>query len=498
MGHLRCGLVADVSSLRSEGERGMPEQVSDGFSPDRFQVVRERLASLLADVGFPTFEDAADVELKGHDPYYRSRFAFGEASAVALAACGAAAASVWRDAGGRRQVVGVDVREAAAGLNSYLTLDILDRPNEQVPVPGPDLLAVPARCADGRWIQMNGSLDHLRDGSLRVLACGYGAEEIEAAVGRWPSDALETALAEAGVPGAVFRTPDEWGEHPQGAVLRGRPLVEVARLGDAPAQTGHADVAPLAGLRVLDMTRVLAGPSSSRLLAAFGADVMHIASPRQSEQPVCVVDTGHGKLSAYLDLDRPEDAERLRSLVRESDVFVQNVRLPSLERRGFGAEAMRALRPGLIYVTINCYGIGGPWAERPGYEPHADAATGIATARDPFDRPCDFIVPVSDYTTGALAALGVLGAVARRRESGGSYHVTVSLARTAMWIQSFGDALDQEPLSEIGSIEEFLVTSETPFGRLRHFRPTVRMTETPTSWARPPVPLGSHPARWPG
>lgn len=234
------------------------------------------------------------------------------------------------------------------------------------------------RCADGRWIHLHGALPHLRDGTLALLGCEDRAASIAAAVARWHSFDLEDALAAAGQCGAVLRSAAEWAAHPQGVALAHAPLVELRRLGDAPRRVLAAAARPLAGLRVLDLTRILAGPTCARTLAEHGAEVLRLVAPRQHDVPSFVPDTSHGKRVAWLDLDAPGAGARLRSLVAGCDVFSQGYRGGALEARGFGAAELARLRPGIVCLSINAYGHEGPWATRRGWEQLAQACTGVA------------------------------------------------------------------------------------------------------------------------
>ena len=268
---------------------------------------------------------------------------------------------------------------------------------------------------------------------------------------RWDGQAPEDRLAEAGQCGAMVRTANEWAVHPQG-----------------------------------------------RTLAEHGADVLYLASPWVPNLDVFVMDTNHGKLSAYLDLDDRDDAARLRELVSQSDVFAQGYRSGALARRGFGPDELATLRPGLIYVSINCYGHSGPWEARPGWEQLAQTVTGIASAQGTPDRPQRMPVAACDFTTGYLAALGTLVALGRRAREGGSYHVRASLSRSGMWFVHLGATCDPARASGTGDPAELCVETDTPFGRLRHLKPALELSETPPFWARPTVPLGSHQPVWPG
>jgi crotonobetainyl-CoA:carnitine CoA-transferase CaiB-like acyl-CoA transferase len=250
-------------------------------------------------------------------------------------------------------------------------------------------------------------------------------------------------------------------------------------------------------VRVLDLTRILAGPTHARTLAQYGADVLHITSPNLPTSQVWVMDTNQGKLSAYLDLDTPAELDRLRQLATEADVFAQGFRAGALERRGLGPQQLAALRPGIIYVSINCYGHVGPWVERPGWEQLAQTVTGLAAAQGTPDRPQRMPAAACDYTTGYLAALGTLVALRRRAREGGSYHIRASLCQTGMWFQRLGATCDPAQASGPGDPNEITIEADTAWGRLRYMAPCVELSETSVAWTRQPVPLGTHPAAWP-
>jgi crotonobetainyl-CoA:carnitine CoA-transferase CaiB-like acyl-CoA transferase len=441
-----------------------------------------------------------DLHIGNQDPVLATRFRVGEAVSAVLAAQAIAAADLWCLRGGGPQRIEVDVRAAAASLLSFLFLRLPDLRLARRP---PATVGF-YRARDGQWVHLHGGFPHLHEGTLVLLQCVDDAAAIARAVSGWDAEALEDALAAHGLCGARLRRAEEWQTHPQGIALALVPLVELVRIGDGPPEplsgpsAGEPGARPLAGVRVLDLTRVLAGPTCARTLAEHGAEVLHVRSPRLPFIEPFVIDTNPGKRSCHLDLECAEDAERLRSLARDAHVFSQGYRAGALDRRGFGPEALAALRPGIVVVSINCYGHAGPWLARPGWEQLAQTVTGMAYEHAGSEEPSVVPAAATDYTTGHLAALGVLRALARRVSEGGSWHVRVSLARTAMWIQSLPRTReDVSPNGiDLATLAPWWIEMDTAWGRLGRLGPIARMSETPPRWALPPVPPGAHPPRW--
>jgi crotonobetainyl-CoA:carnitine CoA-transferase CaiB-like acyl-CoA transferase len=454
---------------------------------------------LLASLGRAANSHEHALKITGSDPVIATRFRAGEAAAAVLAANATAAADLWCARGGRPQRIEVDVRAAAASLVSFAYLRYqgaaLDRRGQAT--------TALYRARDGRWIHLHGGFSS-REGTLALLKCGDDSGAIAKAVASWDAQALEDALAERGVCGAKLRSADEWRVHPQGIALARVPVVEILRLGDADPEpipgprADERDARPLSGVRVLDLTRALAGPTCARTLAEHGAEVLHVRSPKLPSIELFVIDTNPGKRSCFLDLDRQEDAQQLRALVREGHVFSQGYRPGALARRGFAPEELAQMRPGIIVVSIDCYGHEGPFAERPGWEQLAQTVSGLALEQAGDEHPALVPAAINDYTTGYLGALGVMRALARRATEGGSWQVRVSLARTAMWIMSLPrTAPDAKPGGfDAASIAPWIIEMDTAWGALSRLGPIARMSETPPRWDLPPAPLGSDPAAW--
>lgn len=461
-------------------------------------LVAARLNALLVHCGLPA---AASNAIICDGPAPGCRPAVGEAAAVALSAVASAAALLWQMRGGSAQSVSISTLQAAATLRSY-TLQTLDglspggAPSDATP------LAQFYRTRDDRQFFIHGVLPHLAEGTLRVLGLGEpGFSEIAQAVATWDALALEDALAAAGMCGAYARSAAEWNAHPQQQATAAAGPLEILRIGDAPPEPlPHGlspGVRPLSGIRVLDLTRILAGPTCGRTLAEHGAEVLLISAPKLASVKAFVLDTGPGKRSAYLDLDVPADLATLQTLITGTDVFSQSFRTGRLARRGLAPAALAAARPGIVCVSINCYGHQGPWAGRPGWDQLAAAATGLAQMQgEPEGLPRLLNCAACDYVTGYLAALGVLTALQRRVTEGGSWEVRVSLAQTGRWLRNFAVPHSIGTSVDLSVPSSYFMESDTPLGRLRHLAPVVRMSETPPHWALPAVPLGYHPAAW--
>ena len=447
--------------------------------------------------GTGTASDAHEVELTGSDPVYATAFPIGEAAAASLAGGGAAAARLFALRGGPTQNIRVDVTAAAASLLGFV-FQSLEGGGEVSPQLERSQLAVSAiyPTVDDRFIHLHGGFQHLRDGTLELLECSDDAESIASAVRRWKAQDLEDALAARNLCGAMIRSPEQWAEHSQGRAIAPLAAIEIEQVGEAPVEPLPDGPRPLSGVRNLDLTRVLAGPTSGRTLAQYGADVLRISSPNLPSIEPFVVDTGHGKRSAFLDLNRSQDLERLRTLAREADIVTDGYRNGGLAGKGLAAQDLAALRPGIVVVALSCYGDVGPWANRRGWEQLAQSASGIAHLVGGEGPPQLLPAAATDFTTGYLAAWGAMEALHRRATVGGSWLVRVSLCQTAAWLLRLGATCSPDSASGLSDIAALQQVTETPHGMLRHLRPAVEMSATPVAWDRPTVPLGHDAAEW--
>jgi crotonobetainyl-CoA:carnitine CoA-transferase CaiB-like acyl-CoA transferase len=432
----------------------------------------------------------------GHAP--GSRFAVGEAAAVVLGAFAATVARIANDRGGPGgQRIEVSTRRAATSLRSFLLQTIDGVPERATPVDDSPM-AGQYETRDGRYIYLCNPFPHLVARMLGVLGLGSVTRDgIRDAIAARNGAELEDAIAAAGASGAMVRSAEEWDLHPQGVVVARAGPIELLRIGDAPPVPWRPAARPLEGVRVLDLTRILAGPTCARSLAEHGAQVLLVTAGRLDTVRSFVIDTGHGKRSAELDLDLTADAATLRRLAAGTDVFSQGYRSGALARRGLSPEDLARLRPGIVYVSTNCYGHDGPWAERRGFDQLASSVTGISTVQGaPTGRPALLPNVANDYVTGYLGALGAACALRRRAVEGGSWHVRVSLCQTAQWLRDFAPVRDAASCPEFAVPDDWFASRLTAWGLLRHLAPVARLTGTPAAWETPPVPLGSDSAQW--
>jgi crotonobetainyl-CoA:carnitine CoA-transferase CaiB-like acyl-CoA transferase len=438
------------------------------------------------------------LRLTGSDPALPSSFRIGMAAQASIAAVGLAAAEMHHRTGTPRQIVSVDMRHAAVEFRSeqYLTI------NGGAPASIGDPLFGAYRSGDGRLVRLHTNFPHHRDNVLKLLGCAPTRAAIEAALQKWEATAFETEAYRHGCVVAAMRSLDEWAAHPQAAAIAADPVVQVERIGDAPPRPLRAGTRALSGLRVLDLTRIIAGPVAGRALAAHGAEVMRISAPHLPFIDWLVKDTGRGKLSAFADLATPGGSTALRRLIGDADILLQAYRPGSLAARGFGPTDVAALRPGIVYGSLSAYGDLGPWAARRGFDSLVQTATGFNVAEaqaagvdGPKELPCQAL----DHASGYLLAFGTLMARMRQASEGGSFLVQVSLAATGRWIWNLGRVTEgfscQLPARD--DVADLLEESQSPFGLMRGVRHAAQLSMTPAGWTRPAVPLGSDPPAWP-
>ncbi|MDE1933722.1 CoA transferase [Bradyrhizobium sp.] len=446
--------------------------------------------------GEPAALDA--VTLSGEEPQLPSSFRVAAAAQVAIAAAGLAAARIWKLRSGEVQQVTVDMRHAVVECRSERYLRVEGTP----PPPAWDAIAGIYRTRDQRFVRLHTNFAHHRDAVCRVLNCKAERDAVQAALMQWDAEAFETAAYGAGGVVSMMRSYEEWAATPQAKELAALPVFSIEKIAEAAPKPWPKGDRPLSGLRVLDLSRVIAGPVAGRTLAAHGADVLLVSGPGLPAIPWLTIDTGRGKLSAFLDLKSIGGRDKLKGLLAEADIFSQGYRPQSLAHLGFSPEEAAKINPGIVYVSLSAYGHVGPWAERRGFDSLVQTSTGFNHAEGQaagIDGPKELPAQILDHATGYLMAFGAMMAKARQGCEGGSWHVRVSLAQTGRWIWNFGrvaDGLETEDLKG-DAIKPFVEQTPSGFGPLQAIRHAAQLSRTPAFWARPAVPLGSHPAQWP-
>jgi len=447
-------------------------------------------AALLSD------DALARVALSGAEPVLPSSFAVGTAAQVSTAAAALAASEIGRMRNGLVQDVAVDMRHAALECCAFFTVD-----GKRLELW--DKLAGLYRCRDG-WVRLHTNFAHHRDGVLRLLGLPEGAQTPRAAVAGaladWPALDFESAASDAGMVVAALRSFDAWDAHPQSAAVAAQPLVAIERIGDAAPLAWPvlpAECRPLEGLRVLDLTRILAGPVGTRALAAYGADVLMVNAPHLPNIEA-IIDMSRGKRSALADLRNAEGRAALFAALREAHVFVQSYRPGSLARLGLDAATLARERPGLVQVSLSAYGDTGPWGAKRGFDSLVQTATGFnlaeaeaAGASEPKALPMQIL----DMASGMLLAWGAQTALMRQQAQGGSWHVKVSLARTAAWLRGLGRVSDatQGPRAEFDAL---LQSFPSAWGEVHAVSHAAKLSRTPAAWTRAAVRPGTDRLDW--
>jgi crotonobetainyl-CoA:carnitine CoA-transferase CaiB-like acyl-CoA transferase len=453
------------------------------------------LAHLWQLAGLPE-EALACADLSGADPVYPSSFAVATAAQSTIAAAALAACELGHVRGTPRQQVAVDAQHAAAECLGWFRID--GREPQLW-----DAFSGLYRTRDG-WVRLHANFRHHRDGALRLLgldAATAQRKDAEEALARWDALAFEQAAAEAGLVATAMRSFEEWDATEQGRAIAAQPLLTITRIGDAsPRALPALGLAqrPLEGIRVLDLTRILAGPVGGRALAAYGGDVMLVNAP-QLPNIEAIADTSRGKRSVLLDLREAADRATMDGLLQDAHVFVQGYRPGALDGLGYAPEQLAARRPGIVCVSLSAYGPQGPWRNRRGFDSLVQTAMGFNRAEaeafgDP-QRPKPLPMQILDEASGYLIAFGAAAALRRQQLEGGSWHVQVSLAQTGHWLRQLG-RVPGGCTATAPSLEPYVVTEPSGFGQLSALRHSARLGRTPAAWTHPSEPPGRSPARW--
>ncbi|MGW1759916.1 CoA transferase [Streptomyces mirabilis] len=355
------------------------------------------------------------------------------------------------------------------------------------------------RTADG-WVRTHANYPHHQERLLGALGVPEGRGSLTEVLAERSAIEVEETVYAAGGLAIALRTPGRWAAHPQGRAVAAQPLVARERLDTAPvrrlAPLAGDPLLPAAGVRVLDLTRVIAGPVATRTLALLGADVLRIDSPRLPEIDDQHADLDFGKRSATLDLATRGDRSAFEELLAEADVVVTGYRPGALDRFGLSPGALAERRPGLVVARLSAWGDYGPWSGRRGFDSLVQVATGIAQIEGSAERPGALPAQALDHGTGYLLAAAVLRSLTEQTRVGGTRLVRLALARTAAWLMEGPTHLEREPADASYEPGPWLAETDSDLGRLRYARSPVSFAGGPPDWARPPGRWGADPARW--
>jgi crotonobetainyl-CoA:carnitine CoA-transferase CaiB-like acyl-CoA transferase len=446
---------------------------------------------LLAEYWTLAGRPAPPVEIVADRDVLPSRLAASELAVGAVAAATTSAALLVQARGERPPHARVDGRRVSAAFRSDRLFRLDGRP-----IVGFAELSGFWRTRDG-WVRTHANYPHHRQRLLTALGLpeGAGADDLRATLAEAGAHEVEATVQAAGGICVAVRGEAEWREHPQHAALRRLPLVSWDPLGDAPPRRlpppPPPPLLPAAGLRVLDLTRVIAGPVATRTLALLGADVLRLDPPQLPEISWQHLDTGMGKRSALLDLGTQQDG--FTDLLESADVVVVGYRPHAVDRFGLTPERLAERRPGLVVATLSAWGDTGPWGDHRGFDSIVQAATGIAAAEaDESGRPGALPAQALDHATGYLVAAGVLTAVADQLVHGGSVHVRAHLARTGAWLLDHPDGTTRA----LPDVDDLLLERDTASGRLRYAPPAVELERGPGDWTVVGSPWATDPPRW--
>lgn len=460
-------------------------------SPASFPTFPALLDEALAALALPAAA-ARQLRVSNADSL-ASCFPVSDLATASMGAAGLALADLL-GATGTAAEVRVDRHLAAAWFSRSLKPQGWTLPDAWDPVAGD------YRTRDG-WIRLHTNAVHHRAAALGVLGCPETRAAVAEAVATWSATELETAVVAAGGCAAELRSLAAWQAHAQGRAVAAEPLLALDWQ-DCPPPTAWkpSPQRPLAGIRVLDLTRILAGPIATRLLAGLGAEVLRIDPPGWDE-PAQAPEVTLGKRCARLDLRRPADRLSFERLLGAADVLVHGYRPEALEGLGYGEAQRRALNPGLVDVTLSAYGWSGPWAGRRGFDSLVQMSSGIAAAgRDwrQVEEPVPLPVQALDHATGYLMAAAVIRGLAARLHEGVTLSARLSLARTACLLTAH-PAIATEPLfAGVQDADYGPEPESTAWGPALRLRPALEIGDLRLQWERPATRLGSAMAAWGG
>ncbi len=453
------------------------------------RILRELGNDLTQSVGW-TGADWDQAEFDETSEPLATPMPIGQVASIALGAVGIAGNAIAEQRGAPQGWVRTGARAAGLAMcaNDYLRVD------GSAPISWPELTRF-YRAADG-WVFLHGGFAPHTARLIAALDAPADREGLSARLAEMTAQEIEDTCIAANTCGRRLRTPAEWASHPAAHAIAVQPVLSISALAPGAAHPWRQASLPLQGVRVLDLSRVLAGPTIGRTLVEHGADVLRIAAPKIPSIEPLVIDTGYGKRSAFVDLDTGEGRAAFDTLLSSADVVIDGYRPGALARHGLAAHDLAEQRPGLVYLTLSGFGETGPWAGSRGYDSLVQAAVGLSGGEPPKRLPCQPL----DYLAGYLGAFAIMRALMVRAESGAGAHIDLSLAGMALWLRTMSNRIGPVGMPEdrnpgFDEIANELISLTTPFGRVTTLRPALDVAWRPRQWASP-HPLGTHPPVW--
>ncbi len=457
-------------------------------------MVKDGWRRLLAEAGRCLDHSPPEVEVVGGATALPSRLPVSDTAVACVAEALTTAALLQQQRCGSAPEVRVDAAHVLAAVRSEAYLQLNGQPVGRSFAP----LSRFWRAADG-WVRTHANYPWHHDALLRALGTGPDVGAVKAAIAERKAGTVEADVVAAGGVAAAVRTVEQWCAHPQGRAVAAQPLIGVARIeGAAPRRHGAAEL-PAIGLRVLDLTRVIAGPVATRYLAALGADVLRVDPPHRPELPLHSYDGLLGKRSTVLDARTSDGLRQLHELLANSDVLVHGYRPSTLAAFSIDADALADRHPGLVAVSLSAWGSTGPWGNRRGFDSIVQAACGIAMVESPGGaRPGVLPCQLLDHGTGYLAAAAALEGVRRQSRAGGSHTLELSLAATALWLLTQPSAT--LPMTTVTAAQlppnKWLTTLQSDRGPVTTITPPGVLDRRPLRWPEHMTTYGQDPPNW--
>lgn len=448
----------------------------------------------------------SSISMPGLGPGLPSSFKIGHLAQASIGLTALASANIHAIRNNSRiSQVTVPLRHACVEFKSERLYTINGTRGEDVSYPIGGL----HETSDG-YVRIHDGFPNHRDGALALLGLNREStkREVDAAVKQWRAIDLESEAIKHKVVIAAIRTFEAWDILPQAHVLPNLPIqLRQSKFNSScqPTRLVPGRTKCLSGLRVLELSRVLAAPIAGRTLAAHGADVLWVTSPKLPDLPHLDPDTSRGKRTIQLDLRISQDKAKFLELVKEADVFIQGFRPGSLAALGLSVENLHALNETLIIANLSAYGTEGPWGDHRGFDSIVQTCSGMNVSEAEHfgdgsparSTPCQAL----DHASGYFLAAGIMAALHKRETVGGGYIVDVSLAGVMRYLRSLGQyegesGFKSEDLDKNESVTDFVETKMSGFGELKAVKHSAQIEGMSVGWNIMPKPLGSDEAVW--